>query len=93
MYRTAFWMLHYGHENDKRTKLWAPSYNVCLFNRGPMTRLEKSKKPKGRATAVKYIDGAGKVRYKGTPQLKLSQPLQLHVVLFFKVDESYSILR
>ena len=70
MYRTAFWMHHYGHPNDKRTRLWAPSYNVCRFNQGSLTKAEKSAKEKAPPTAVKYIDGSGRVRYQGTSELK-----------------------
>lgn len=71
MYRTAFWMHHYGHPNEKRTKLWAPSYYICLFNQGRLVKGKSVKK--GPATAIKYIDGSGRVRYKGTAHLKKSQ--------------------
>lgn len=73
MFRTAFWMHHYGHPNDKRTKLWSPSYYVALFNQGPLKKNKQTKK--AAATAVKYIDGSGKLRFKGTAELKKTQLL------------------
>ena len=73
MYRTAFWMHHFGHPNDKRTKLWAPSYQICLFNQGAMQKKEKICKRTAPPTVQKYVDGSGRVRYKGTDQLKKSQ--------------------
>ncbi len=87
MYRTAFWMHHFGHPNDKRTKLWAPSYYISLFNRGPIKKNKNGKR--GPATAVKYVDGRGILRYKGTPDLKRSQslPLQLIVVECLGIHE------
>ena len=71
MFRTAFWMHHYGHPNSKRTKLWAPSWYICLFNQGPLKK--SMKRAKGPATAEKYIDGSGRLRYKGTKALKSTQ--------------------
>lgn len=73
MYRTVFLMRHFGHENEKATKLWAPSYFICLMNQGPMTKRKAS--TQGPATAVKYRDSNGVLRYKGTSQLKKSQSL------------------
>lgn len=73
IYRTAFWMLNYGHPNDKRTKLWSTSYYVALFSQGKkdLTKKDNNAPP----TTERYVDGAGRVRYKGTKALKSSQIL------------------
>lgn len=73
IYRTAFWMLNYGHPNDKRTKLWSTSYYVALFNQGKkdLTKKDKNAPP----TTERYLDRAGRVRFKGTKALKSSQIL------------------
>lgn len=71
MWRTAFWMKHWGHSNFKRTKLWSTSFAVWRFNLG---RLIMKKHCNEKTTARKYVSKtSGKQGYTGTKDLKQTQ--------------------
>ena len=60
----------YGHDTDKRTKVWSNCYDVALLQR----ITHKPNKQKGRKRLVKeYIDKRGQRRVTGNSELKLSQ--------------------
>ena len=70
VYELSMWMAHFNHPTPKRTILVSNSEQIAVLHRG---RLSRSQKPASFPTAVKYVDGAGRVRYKGTTQLKSTQ--------------------
>ena len=80
------WMAHFNHPTPKRTILMSNGEQIAAVNRG---RLSGSQKLVSFPTAVKYVDRAGKVRYKGTKELKTTQchdkPL-VHFVCMFTVS-------
>lgn len=70
MYKTSFWMKHFGGVTPKRTCLWSWSWGVSIFNKGKLRRAQLKSAVK---TAVAYTDGKGKRRWKGTTALKGTQ--------------------
>ena len=76
----GMWMAHFGHPTSKRTLLVSNSREIAGLQMG---KLHKSQKPADAPkTAVKYIDGKGVERYKGTDQLKCTQSLGIALVFF-----------
>ena len=72
VWKVAFWMRKYGHLSWKRTWLWSNSRIVGACDKGPMTPHERMS---AQPTTTKYVDGAGKKRFKGNVNLKKSQNL------------------
>ena len=70
VWRTAFWMKHWGHPNFKRTKLWSTSWAVWRLSRG---KLDTKKEKNLTKTVRKYVSKSGKAGYTGTGDLKKSQ--------------------
>ena len=86
VYELSMWMAHFNHPTPKRTILVSNSEQIAVLHRG---RLSRSQKPASFPTAVKYVDGAGRVRYKGTTQLKSTQchdKSLVHFVCMFTVS-------
>ena len=60
VWKVAFWMRHWGHENPKRT--------FVVSDRRLALGLDKGKLPKARSaypTAIRYKDKHGRQRYQG----------------------------
>ena len=72
VYRTTFWMAHFKHATSKRSTLWSTCWPICHFNRGKLNRKSFKKEYE---TAVRYVDGSGKQRWKGSSKLKGTQTL------------------
>ena len=71
-YRQAMWMKLWGHWCLKRTLLWSTSPLIRSLDLG---KIEKGKHKSLVKTAIQYVDGSGKRRYKGSRALKGSQLL------------------
>lgn len=62
----------YGHLCLKRTLLWSTSAAIVALDRGKIIKgVHKSEV----ATTIKYQDGSGQTRYKGSKHLKSTQHL------------------
>lgn len=62
----------WGHMCLKRTLLWSTSWKIQCLDLGP---IQKACHKSLVATTVKYIDGSGANRYKGSKALKSTQSL------------------
>lgn len=65
----------YGHKCLKRTLIWSSSPGISLLNLG---NIAKSKHKSTVATARKYRDKNGVLRYHGLPALKDTQFLGIY---------------
>lgn len=70
VYRTSFWMAHFKHPTSKRSSAWSTCWPICHLNRGKLNRKSFKKEYE---TAVRYVDGSGKQRWKGSSKLKGTQ--------------------
>ena len=70
-----WWMAHYGSSTAKRHYLFANNPVVSQLDRGKLVGWKKVGENK--QTAVRYRDTSGKLRFKGTSQLKKTQILVL----------------
>ena len=78
VYKSQFWMKHFGHGTPKRSCLWSITWPIVVFNKGKLCR--KKKNVKEYESTVRYIDGKGRVRFKGSSQLKKTQTLTCALV-------------
>lgn len=79
-------MLHYGGPSPKRHYMLSNSSTVGKLWRGKLLNWAEKKKElesQGRAVkyVVKYIDKAGKKRWKGTKSLRSSELLDISLVV------------
>lgn len=72
VYKVGLWMRLWGAACPKRTILFSNGKAVKMLWTGA---LDRKKYPSLIQTATKYIDGAGKRRYKGSKELKSTQSL------------------
>ena len=79
VYKCRFWMNHHGHPTAKPSVVWSTSWPIALFNRGSLCRKTYQK---GYDTTIRYEDGSGRRRFKGSAHLKKSQPLRLKLTSF-----------
>lgn len=77
VYKSQFWMKHFGHGTPKRSCLWSITWPIVVFNKGKLCR---KKNVKEYESTVRYIDGKGRVRFKGSSQLKKTQTLTCALV-------------
>lgn len=67
-------MANFNHQTPKGTLLVSNSETIASL--GKKGKLRRGRKPAAVKTAVKYVDGKGKLRYKGTKDLKGTQFLE-----------------
>lgn len=72
LYASTFWMQLMGGPCPKRTLLVSNSERVNRLRTG---KLVKGLHTSSVKTTEKYVDGSGRVRFKGTGQLKSTQTL------------------
>ena len=89
VYRQQFWMWHWQHFSPKRSKVWSVSYAISALDRGPLVGYTP-KEEDDQKTTIRYVDGHGKVRFKGSPALKSSQLIGCNKQLWY-CDTSCSI--
>ena len=79
VFKTSWWMAHYGGKSPKRHKAFSNNKWCGAFNKGKLNvrQFSKKQKPEDR-TATHYVDQQGRKRWKGTPALKSSQNLRPH---------------
>ena len=70
-----WWMAHYGSATAKRHYMFANNPAVSQLDRGKLVGWKRVEE--NRQTAVRYRDTSGKLRFKGTGQLKKTQILVL----------------
>ena len=68
-----WWMAHYGSNTAKRHYMFANNPVVAKLDRGTLVGWKRVAEDK--QTAVRYHDSSGKLRYKGTSNLKKTQIL------------------
>lgn len=79
VFRTMWYMFHYGGPTPKRHMAFSNSPAVCQLDAGPLrgwTRHKKEQEAKGQPVpkyVQKYVDKAGRTRYKGLPALRSSE--------------------
>lgn len=87
-------MNHHGHPTAKPSVVWSTSWPISLFNRGSLSRKTYQK---AYDTTIRYEDGSGRRRFKGSANLKKTQPLRrskfwsslaLHV--YFEIKTGYN---
>ena len=74
VYRTQWWMAHYGGKTPKRHYGYANSPSIQSLDKGRLVGWKKRDKSLKVETAVQYRDGSGRLRYKGTKHLKKTEP-------------------
>ena len=81
VYRTQWWMAHYGGKTPKRHYGYANSPSIQSLDKGRLVGWKKRDKALKVETAVQYKDRSGRLRYKGTKQLKKTEPPDFNLVL------------
>lgn len=76
VFRQAFWMASFGHNNPKRTLLWSQNPAVRVFTT-PKIAFAKCDGP---ATTTKYVSKNGKAGYTGSKHLKKTEHLDYNVL-------------
>lgn len=89
VYRTQWWMAHYGGKTPKRHYGYANSPSIQSLDKGRLVGWKKRDKSLKVETAVQYRDRSGRLRYKGTKHLKKTEPPDFKLVL---VVPYYTIL-
>ena len=74
---TKWWMKHYGAPTPKRHYMMANSPWYTKLDRGPLKRKKDMPVLPRVVTVQKYIDSAGKRRWKGTKLLRQTESLDL----------------
>lgn len=81
MFLATLWMQIYGGTSPKRTLLVSNSPKIEALRTGKLIRSKYKSKV---STATKYRDSQGVLRYKGTKELKSTQPLDYSMVFPFE---------
>lgn len=71
VYSISMWMKRYGHATPKRTTLLGNTGGLVKLLTGKLHRSEPSQVK----TSCKYTSKKGHARWKGSPELKSTQPL------------------
>ena len=74
VFKTGWWMAHYGAPSPKREKIFSNNPTVGKFCRGKLTKAQRSK------LTLKTTKRTAKGGYQGTKELKSTQPLSHTVV-------------
>ena len=72
IWKTTFWMAHFGSRTPKGHALFSNSKATNAFNMG---KLAVRARKKGPAAVVQYRDAQGRARFKGTRFLKQTESL------------------
>lgn len=81
VFRLFVWMANFKHQTPKGTLLVSNSATIASL--GKKGKLRRGRKPGAVKAAVKYVDGSGKLRYKGTKELKATQFPECFLTSFF----------
>ena len=74
----SWWMGHYGHSCPKRHKAFCNNKWAGRFNLGKLNvKKFRETHPDAERPTTQYVDGSGRVRFKGLPSLKKTQTLCL----------------
>ena len=78
VHKATFYLLHYGGPTPKPLFAFSNSRHVERLNKGPLKGWMEKKKAlkdsgKSKDLVIKYIDGHGKRRYKGSSELRSSE--------------------
>ena len=78
VHKTTFYLLHYGGPTPKPLFAFSNSRHVEKLNKGQLKGWVNQKKAlkdsgKSKDLVIKYIDGNGKRRYKGSSELRSSE--------------------
>lgn len=74
VFRSSWWMMHYGSLSPKRHMCLTNNPYAEKFNKGKLSRSEQKAKTT-RKTVVKYVSKDGRPSYKGSDALKATQSL------------------
>lgn len=69
VYKSAWWMWHYGAKTPKRHYALSNSKGIASLNRGTLTGWSAAMDPENKTTR-RYVDTAGRKRFVGTKHLK-----------------------
>ena len=81
VFRLAFWLKRWGHSCPKRTVIWSTSPTIQAFFSGRMRKMALTSTVR---TSIKYKNRDGRSCWKGSPELKSTQLLDMCCKVFMQ---------